>query len=166
GRNEAILYAEQVVRLSDGNYMAVGPSATICDCPGKPDWEVGARSVTLTEDGRLNLRWPVFYARGVPVFAAPFFSIPLTDERRSGLLAPNVSLLGRRGPGYEQPFYLVLGHSWDLTVSLGYFFGNSRVATDSHGNHDRSHDGQLLRDEYAFCRHRHTLHLLTSQRLD
>lgn len=165
GRNEAILYAEQVVRLSDGNYMAVGPSATICDCPGKPDWEVGARSVTLTEDGRLNLRWPVFYARGVPVFAAPFFSIPLTDERRSGLLAPNISLLGRRGPGYEQPFYLVLGHSWDLTVSLGYFFGNSRDATDPQGNPVRGPGREPLREEVAFRGPRTTLELRWAPRL-
>ena len=165
GRNEAVLYAEQVVRLSDGNYVAVGPSAAICDCPGKPDWEVGAKTVTLTESGRLNLSWPVFYAKGVPVFAAPFFSIPLTDERRSGLLAPNVSLLGRRGPGYEQPFYLVLGHSWDLTFSLGYFFGNSRDATDPQGNPVLGPNGERLREETAFRGPRSTLELRWAPRL-
>lgn len=165
GKNEAVLHAEQVVRLSDGNYMALRPTATICDCPGRPDWEVGASSVELTQSGRLHLRWPVFYAKGVPVFAAPFFSIPLTDDRRSGLLAPNVSLLGRRGPGYEQPLYLVLGDSWDLTFSLGYYFGNSRDATDPQGNPVYGPNGERLREEVAFHGPRTTLELRWAPRM-
>lgn len=149
GRNETIVHAEQVARLSDGSYLAIGPTATVCDCPS-PDWEVGASSVRLTTNGRLNMSWPVFYAKGVPVFASPYFSLPLTNERRSGLLAPSVSLLGRRGPGYEQPLYLVLGDSWDLTFRLGYFFGNSRNATDPQGNPVFGPGGERLREEVAF----------------
>lgn len=165
GKNEVILHAEQVARLSDGGYFAVGPKATVCDCPGSPDWEVGARSVKLSESGRLNLSWPVFYAKGLPVFAAPYFSIPLTNERRSGLLAPSVSLLGRRGPAYEQPFYLVLGNSWDLTFSLGYYLGNSRDATDPQGRRVLGPDGEPLREEVAFRGPRATLELRWAPRL-
>lgn len=165
GRNEAILHAEQVARLSDGGYFAIGPTATVCDCEGKPDWEVGARSVKLTESGRLNMSWPVFYAKGLPIFAAPFFSLPLTDERRSGLLAPSVSLLGRRGPAYEQPLYLVLGDSWDLTFSLGYYFGNSRDAIDPQGEPVLGPSGEPLREEIAFRGPRSTLELRWAPRI-
>jgi len=164
GRNETIVHAEQVARLSDGTYFALGPTATVCDCP-RPDWEIGARSVRLTQSGRLHLSWPVFYAKGVPVFAAPFFSLPVTNERRSGLLAPQVSLLGRRGPGYEQPFYLVLGDSYDLTFRLGYYFGNSRDATDPQGNPVFGPNGERLREEIAFRGPRAALELRWAPRM-
>lgn len=165
GTNEVQLHADRLVRLPDGAFLAYGPSATICDCEGVADWSVGARTARLTDDDRLNLSWPVFYAKGVPVLAAPFFSIPLTNERRSGLLAPNVSLLGRRGPSYEQPLYLVLGHSWDLTFSLGYFFGNSRPARDPEGNLVYDAAGDTIPEEVAFRGPRATLELRWAPRL-
>src|SRR5690606_38430806 len=121
--------------------------------------------VKFTQGGRLNMSWPVLYAKGVPIFAAPFFSLPLTDERRSGLLAPSVSLLGRRGPAYEQPFYLVLGDSWDLTFSLGYYFGNERNALDPQGNPVMGPDGEPLREEVAFRGPRSTLELRWAPRI-
>lgn len=164
GENEAIVHAEQVARLSDGSFLALSPTATVCDCP-QPDWEVGASSVRVTTSGRLNLSWPVFYARGIPIFAAPFFSIPLTNERRSGFLAPDVSLLGRRGPGFEQPYYLVLGDSWDLTFRLGYYFGNTRDAIDPQGNPVFGADGERLREEVAFRGPRGALELRWAPRV-
>lgn len=165
GRNEVQLHADQLVRLQDGSFYAVGPNATICDCKGKPDWEIGASSATISEGSRLHLRWPVFYAKGVPIFAAPYFSLPLTNDRRSGLLAPNVSLLGRRGPSYEQPLYLVFGDSYDMTVSAGYFFGNSRPATNPQGQVVLGPDGEPLPEEVAFRGPRGTLELRWAPRI-
>ncbi|AKU89878.1 LPS-assembly protein LptD [Vulgatibacter incomptus] len=131
GHNELEIHAERVARLADGSYAASQPSVTTCDCGDHPpDWRIGASEARLSTKDRLSLSWPVLYARGVPIFAAPYLSIPVTDERRSGLLFAVPHITGRRGASYEQPVYIVLGHSYDMTVSAGYYTGHQISLSD------------------------------------
>jgi len=134
GRNELEVHADTVVRLGDGSYTATAPSVTTCDCGDRaPDWRLAASSARLSPEDRLRLTWPVLYAKDVPVLASPFLSLPLTNERKSGLLFAVPHITGRRGPSYEQPVYIVLGHSYDMTLSAGYYFGHATQVTSESG---------------------------------
>lgn len=142
GRNELEVHADRVVRLEDGSYTAANPSVTTCDCGDRPpDWRLAASSARLSPEDRLRLTWPVLYARDVPVLASPFLSLPLTNERKSGLLFAVPHITGRRGPSYEQPVYIVLGHSYDMTVSAGYYFGHAVPVTSENGPRAEAESG-------------------------
>jgi len=145
GRNQLEVHAKRVVRGSDGTYLASESSVTTCDCgEGTPDWRIGASTANLSPDDRLRLSWPVVYAKGIPVLASPYLSLPLTNERKSGLLFAVPHLAGRRGPSYEQPLYLVLGHSYDMTVSAGYYFGHTRTVRAEEGQADA---GEVIKED-------------------
>ncbi|WP_373046359.1 LPS-assembly protein LptD [Vulgatibacter sp.] len=128
GRNQLSIAAEEVSRQPDGTWVATRPTVTTCDCgDDPPSWTIGASSASIGDDDRLRLTWPVLYARGgIPIAALPFFSLPTTrEDRKTGLLAPEVSVFSRRGFSYEQPLFLVLGRSYDATLVPGYFFGST-----------------------------------------
>lgn len=132
GHNEVTILADSVVRGADGAFTAFGPSVTLCDCgDDPPSWSVSASRASLGDDRRLDLDWPVFRIRGVPVLGLPWFSLPATseEERQTGLLAPEVEIFSRRGFSWEQPLFLELGRSWDATISAGYFFGSQDERT-------------------------------------
>lgn len=125
GRNALDLRASSVERLADGTWVARRPTVTTCDCDeDPPSWTMGAASVRYAGE-RVRLVWPVFYVRGVPVAALPYFSVPLSGaDREPGLLAPEINLFGRRGFSWEQPLFVPLGDSYDATFTAGYFFGS------------------------------------------
>ncbi len=134
GKNDLEIHAERVSRQTDGSYSALHPSVTTCDCgEGTPDWRLVASSATLSPNDRLKLSWPVLYAKSVPILASPFLSLPMTNQRKSGLLFAVPHIAGRRGPSYEQPVYIVLGHSYDMTLSAGWYFGHATPVTSEDG---------------------------------
>jgi LPS-assembly protein len=124
GRNVLQVEAERLVIEPEGALVAYDPTVTTCDCgEGEPpSWTVGATKAVIFPGVSLRLHWPVFRARGVPVAAFPYASLPL-QRRKTGFLAPTISPSGRLGFGYEQDFFLVLGESYDATLGADYFSG-------------------------------------------
>ena len=84
-----------------------------------PTWSIRAASVV--EDKRrktLTFHHAVLQILGFPVFYVPVMRGPdPTSQRKSGLLLPVITFAGRRGASYEQPYYLVLSPSSDLTIT-------------------------------------------------
>jgi LPS-assembly protein len=98
-------------------------SFTPCDCnAAHPSWRIDASSADVTLGESVFLAWPVVRVYGVPVFAFPALDLPLTD-RRSGLLMPKPGTSSNNGFSIEQPLFLTLGRSYDLTLTPGYYFG-------------------------------------------
>ena len=93
----------------------------VCETPGHthPTWSIRARSVTEDKHRKtLTFHGAVVEILGLPVFYVPTISGPdPTSARKSGLLLPVVTFAGRRGPSYEQPYYLALTPSQDLTIT-------------------------------------------------
>lgn len=149
GRNQLALRAERVERETDGSWVATDPLVTTCDCGDRPpDWTIGASKAVVDPGERVNVTWPVLKARGVPIAAFPYFSLPLSD-RKTGLLVPDVSLGGRRGFSWEQPLFLVLGRSYDATVTAGWFAGNETTAVDD-PDEKRSFEGPRVTGEFRY----------------
>lgn len=125
---------ETPVLISGTRIKRTGPNAfavddlafTPCECgPGEPSWRVEANNANVQMGERAILTWPVVYVHSVPVFALPWLYLPLA-ERRSGLLVPRPTTSGLFGFGIDQPVFLTLGRSYDLTLTPGYYTGGSQ----------------------------------------
>jgi LPS-assembly protein len=53
----------------------------------------------------------------VPILYSPYFSFPLSDERKSGFLTPSIGTGGRNGFELAAPYYLNLAPNYDATVT-------------------------------------------------
>lgn len=96
-----------------------------CDCDfSDPFWGIhAARARVSFDDERVSLLSPTVRVKGVPIFWLPWISLPLTN-RQTGLLVPKPTFSGLSGFGFEEPVFITLGQSADLTITPGYFFGN------------------------------------------
>ncbi len=123
GENLITLSGERIRKTGEKQFTVDGISFTPCDCkPGEPTWRVEAAGATVEVGEKAILTWPKVYVYDVPVFALPWAYLPLA-ERRTGLLLPKPQRSALNGFAIEQPLFVTLGESYDLTLTPGYFFG-------------------------------------------
>jgi LPS-assembly protein len=126
GETPVLISGTRIKRTGPNAFMVDDLAFTPCECgPGEPSWRVEASNASVEMGERAILTWPVVYVHSVPVFALPWLYLPLA-ERRSGLLIPRPTLSGLSGFGLEQPVFLTLGRSYDLTFTPGFYTGASR----------------------------------------
>lgn len=126
GETVLTLTGTRIKKVGKDNFLVDGLSFTPCDCdPTEPSWRVEANTADVELGERAILTWPVVYVYQVPVFALPWLYLPLS-ERRSGLLVPRPNFSQLAGFSLEQPIFLTLGESYDMTFTPGYYFGGRR----------------------------------------
>lgn len=54
---------------------------------------------------------------GVPIFGTPWFSFPVSNERRSGFLTPTYGMSSTRGVDIAVPYYFNLAPNYDYTLT-------------------------------------------------
>ncbi|MEM7611636.1 MAG: LPS assembly protein LptD [Pseudomonadota bacterium] len=98
------------IRLEDVEY-------TSCP-PGDDDWLVSAKKIRLdTKDGvgeasGLSLRF-----KGVPILYTPYLSFPISPQRKTGFLLPNVGQSARNGVDISTPWYWNIAPAYDATLT-------------------------------------------------
>jgi LPS-assembly protein len=123
GHNAFVIRAEELERAGPGHVKARSMRISSCDCAGAaPDWSIGAKRADLLAGERALLYWAAFYVKDIPVLPLPVLYIPLS-ERRTGFLMPRPGFIPGGGFAIDEPFFLTLGRSWDLTLEGGYHFG-------------------------------------------
>ncbi|HSW03139.1 LPS-assembly protein LptD [Aquabacterium sp.] len=97
-------------------------NAVYSSCPrdgsGDPDWLLRASRVRLdldTNEGRAE--GAVLQFLGVPILGLPVLSFPLSDDRKSGWLPPNVGLDSRSGFELSMPYYWNIAPNRDATIT-------------------------------------------------
>ena len=55
--------------------------------------------------------------KGVPILAAPYFTFPLSDKRKSGVLPPSLTIDSQSGVQLTAPYYLNLAPNMDATLA-------------------------------------------------
>jgi len=90
---------------------------TACQC-ADPAWYIrGSRFDFDTGAEEGVARNGVLFFQGVPIFASPWLSFPLTGARRSGLLPPQFSMGSNNGFELSLPYYFNIAPNRDLTLT-------------------------------------------------
>lgn len=93
--------------------------STFTTCYGEtPAWQVNASAINISTDNNFGEAYNArFNIMGVPVFYLPYFTFPVTDERKSGFLYPTISSSSNRGLVVETPYYWNIAPNIDATIT-------------------------------------------------
>ena len=107
-------------QITELNHAIFTP-CPICaeDHGGAPTWSIKARKVIENKKKKsLFFHDAVIQVKNIPVLYLPIFlSAEPSADRRSGFLLPLPTFSGARGFSLEQPYYLVISKSQDITIT-------------------------------------------------
>lgn len=84
---------------------------------GNEDWYLTALDVDLDKSRQVGTAHDTtVYFKGVPLLFSPYLSFPLSNERKSGFLAPVMGSSNQRGFEIALPYYLNLAPNYDATL--------------------------------------------------
>ncbi|HET6515645.1 MAG TPA: LptA/OstA family protein [Thermodesulfovibrionales bacterium] len=107
----------EIEKTGDKEYRLKTASFTTCDAP-IPAWCFKGRDVDLIVGDQIHAKDVVFTIKDQPAFYSPYFTAPVGNERKTGLLLPTFGVIKGKGFHYEQPLYLVLAENRDATFLL------------------------------------------------
>ncbi len=82
-----------------------------------PDWYLQAETLSIDRlDQEGVARSARLYFKDLPVLATPYFAFPMGDERRSGFLAPTLSITSTTGAEVRVPYYFNIAPNRDFTL--------------------------------------------------
>ena len=88
-------------------------------CPkGDDSWWITMNEVSLDEYAQQGTgTGAVLHLGGIPVLGTPWFSFPMAQERKSGLLTPTLGMSSARGLDLSLPYYFNIAPNYDLTLT-------------------------------------------------
>lgn len=87
--------------------------------PGQDDWTLRAGELTLDKASEVGTaRNASITFMHVPIFYSPYLSFPITDARKTGVLAPHVGHSSSSGFFLAVPYYFNLAPNYDDTLTL------------------------------------------------
>ncbi|MFT5445964.1 MAG: LPS-assembly protein [Gammaproteobacteria bacterium] len=105
------LTGDDVLKANDATYS----TCNIDDV----QWLLEADRISLDkneERGTARNVWVTF--KGVPIFFSPYLSFPLSDARKSGVLAPSAGVSSSTGAEVTVPYYFNIAPNLDATLAL------------------------------------------------
>ncbi|SPE26682.1 putative LPS-assembly protein LptD [Burkholderiales bacterium] len=113
GRGESRLIeflSDDDIRMHDATY-------TTCQ-PDNPSWWIRAETIDINRaDQDAIAHSTTLYFQGVPIFASPYFDLPLGDQRRSGVLTPGFYQNSHLGQEFIVPVYWNIAPNRDYTLT-------------------------------------------------
>jgi len=114
--------AERVDFLDDKRLTAHNATFTTCERGEGPSWMpawiVKASTIKFDKEADVGeASGGVLRFMDVPILAAPTFSFPLSDKRKSGLLPPTIGLDSVSGTTVSTPYYFDIAPNRDATFS-------------------------------------------------
>ncbi len=110
--------AADAIEINQNGILTLdGVEYTTCP-PGSEDWLMKGESIELdTNKGTGTARGMKLRFKGVPVFYAPYFSFPIGNARKSGILPPEIGSTGRSGNEISVPWYWNIAPNYDATIT-------------------------------------------------
>ncbi len=104
-----------ILRDADGNLNL--DNATYSSCPpGDNGWLIRSDNIKLDpKNGIGTARDITLRFKDVPIFYAPVFSFPISNQRKTGFLSPRFDQNDKTGLEYRQPFYWNIRPDTDAT---------------------------------------------------
>ena len=96
--------------------------STYTTCIGdEPDWQIKASEIEISADGSTG---QVYHAQvrlfDVPILYLPYFSFPVSNQRKSGFLYPKIGSSSNSGLEIEAPYYWNIAPYMDATITPYY----------------------------------------------
>lgn len=108
--------ADTIDFIGPGRYVAKNATYSTCS-PENRSWFLRADNFDIDDNNKVaTAKNSVLYFFDVPIFASPYLSLPLSDARRSGLLAPTFELNTSSGVGVGIPYYFNIAPNRDFTL--------------------------------------------------
>ena len=86
-----------------------------------PDWNIQASEIRINApEKKLEAYNARFKVLNVPVFYLPYFTMPIGDERHSGILYPSMKTSSTSGFEVEVPYYWNITENMDATLTPRY----------------------------------------------
>ena len=105
----------------DSTMHLKGVSYTACP-PGVEDWELAAGEITIDQQNQIGTGRDVkLEFLGVPIFYTPWITFPVGDQRKSGLLYPQVGGSSKNGTLVSVPYYWNLAPNYDATLVTRWY---------------------------------------------
>ncbi|WP_440055202.1 LPS assembly protein LptD [Pseudoalteromonas sp. T1lg65] len=120
-------------------------NSSFTTCPGdEPFWQIEASSIELSKDeGWGETRNTVFKILDTPVIYLPYFTFPIDERRKSGLLTPTISSSNKYGLEIAAPYYLNLAPNYDLTLTPRYMTNQGLQLVSDFRYLTEVHEGQV-----------------------
>jgi len=100
-------------RVINGNYTSCRREG-----PENPDWVLSARQLDLDTDAGVGIaEGAVLRFLDVPILSLPRLSFPLSDQRKSGWLPPDLNFTSGSGVELSAPYYWNIAPNRDATIA-------------------------------------------------
>ena len=108
--------AERVDMIDEERTTITRGTYSACDC-ADPSWYVRASRFDMDQgDNSGTAMNGVLFFQGVPIFASPYLTFPLTNQRQSGILPPTFTVSSSSGFDTTIPYYVNIAPNRDLTL--------------------------------------------------
>lgn len=110
--------AERIDLIDNERSVVHHGTYTACQCEDDPAWYLKASRFDMDQGSDEGIAHNgVLFFQGVPIFASPWLSFPLSGNRQSGLLPPTFSLSSTNGFDLTLPYYFNIAPNYDLTLT-------------------------------------------------
>jgi len=118
--NQASGKADRADFLDEDKILLTKPTYTTCT-PENLDWYFSASRMEIDQFEKSSVaKDGVLRFKGLPVFYSPSFEIPMSNERKSGWLAPLIGLSNINGVDVTSPYYVNIAPNRDATIYPRY----------------------------------------------
>lgn len=115
--------AERIDILGPGSSRVINGDYTSCrrEDAQNPDWVLSARQLDLDIDAGVGIaEGAVLRFLDVPILALPRMSFPLSEQRKSGWLPPNLDFTSGSGIELAVPYYWNIAPNRDATITPAF----------------------------------------------
>lgn len=96
--------------------------STFTTCVGdEPDWQIKASEIIISADGSVG---EAYHAQirffDTPILYIPYFTFPVSKQRKSGFLYPKIGSSSNSGLEIETPYYWNIAPNMDATITPHY----------------------------------------------
>jgi lipopolysaccharide export system protein LptA len=121
--DDGLYRGNAIQRIDDDELRVRGGEYTTCDL-AEPHYHIAADRMKILLRDKIVARPLVFYLKQIPLFALPFYVLPIQSDRHSGFLFPQIQF---GFSGESGRFLRNLGYYWapndysDFTLSGDYY---------------------------------------------
>lgn len=109
--------AAELTRSAAGELTIERASYTSCP-PENNDWQLRTEQISIDQQGDFaTVRDATLTVKELPIFYFPWLRFPISDNRSSGLLFPQISRNSRNGLDIAQPIYWNVAANYDMTFT-------------------------------------------------